>query len=385
MSDKIYINDFSILFVSLSDRYGMLEKRALEDAIFLRDIGGKPTILCLKDSYIYKKAQANAINVIEFRKSVRRNFDFNYYFFIKKVLKDDHFDIIHCYGLKYFWMLSLALRKHNQIGLFITLNQVYSSIYKKPLYQLLMRRVDTVFCFSDRLKDLLADWLPIHRWKLKKIGAGVDFVNIEKSSQEINETKKIGSIIPVDLSESNQIETLLNSFTPLLSSDFPVELYLFSEEPWDNMPSKQLIVDLLHSRGIDYKVFLKEKISFNQVMKDLDIFIGISEEPLDLFLLHAMARCVPILVPRNGISEDMWFKKNIPFETYHFDDARELKVKCLKILGDKSKYQAQLEKVSSKILGNHNLNEYVDTLSFHYNKVYLTRHKSMPKDQVNPQ
>lgn len=385
MSDKVYINDFSILFISLSERFGLLEKRAIEDALFLRDIGGKPTIVCMKDSYLYKKAMNNDIPVIEYKKIVKRNFDFNYYFFIKKVLNEDSFDIVHCYGLKYFWMLSLALRKYNLVGLFVTLNQAYSSIYKKPLYQLLMRRVDTVFCFSDRLKELLADWLPIHKWKLKKIGAGVDFINIERSSSEINDIKKIGSIVPIDLSGPEQIDTLLNSFTPLLSSDYRVELYLYSEEPWEQMPSKQLIVDMLHSRGIDYKVFLKEKKSFNEVMKNLDIFIGISNEPLDLFLLHAMVRCVPVLVPRNGIAEDMWFKKNVPFETYYYDDARELKVKCLKILGNKSKYQEKLEKVSSKILGNHNFNEYVDTLSFHYNKVYLTRHKSMPNDQVNTQ
>lgn len=385
MEEKIFLKDFSILYVCLGVKYGMLEKRALEDAIFLRDIGGKPKILCNKNSLIYVRAKENDIEVITYKKKVSSNFDFNYYFFLKKKLKEYSFDLVHCYGLRYVWVLAFVLRRYPKVGLLLTLNKIYSTSFRKPLYQLLLRRVDTIFCFSDRMKEMLAEWLPIHRWKLKKIGAGVDFVSV-KARQEIDdEVRRIGAIIPLDFDKEEQVETLINAFNPLLSSMHTLELFLYSEVPWSQMPSKNLIVDMLHARGIDYKVFLKEKTSYNDVMKSLDVFIGISNEPLDLSLINALVRQVPSVVPRNGFSEDIWLKKSKPFETYFWKDARELKNKCLKILNNYQDFANKIQRLSSNIVQDHSLSEYVNTLSFHYNKVYTTRRKTVPLNQANSQ
>ena len=381
MQEKVYINDLSVLYVSPGRKYGTLEKRAIEDALFFRDIGGKPKIFCLANSITYQKALENDLEIIVYKKIILRNFDLNYYLFLKNLFTKEEVDLVHCYGLRYLWVLAFSLRKYQKIGLFVTLNKIYSGSFRKPLYRFLCRRVDTVFCFSERMKEMLTEWLPIHKRKLIKIGAGIDFYNLVPKKSLTEGKKKIGSIIPFDFDKEEQFSTLINSILPMLGHEIGgetgVEFYLYSEVAWAQMPCKQMIVDLLHGRGIDYKVFLKEKTSFNDVMGNLDLYIGISTEPLDVNLVNAMVRRVPVVVPRNGVSEDLWIKNNRPFETYHWEDSRELKYKCLKILDNYDKYLLRLDQHNNGLIKHHSLAEYINSLSFYYNKVY-SQHISRP-------
>ena len=49
MREKLILSDLSSLHICPSERWGTLEKKAINDCIFLRDRGRNPILFCLQN------------------------------------------------------------------------------------------------------------------------------------------------------------------------------------------------------------------------------------------------------------------------------------------------------------------------------------------------
>src|SRR5690606_12393439 len=102
MREKIWLSDLSILFICPSLKWGTLERRCLLDSIFIRDSGGNPIIYCMKGSHLDKEAELQDIPRVYFSgREVKDFIDWSYFSDIKGLIKNNHFDLIHCYSLRY--------------------------------------------------------------------------------------------------------------------------------------------------------------------------------------------------------------------------------------------------------------------------------------------
>ena len=64
MRERVKVSDLTTLFVCPSRNWGTIERRAIADSVFFRDLGGNSIIFCVKDSYIDFEAQLQDISTI---------------------------------------------------------------------------------------------------------------------------------------------------------------------------------------------------------------------------------------------------------------------------------------------------------------------------------
>ncbi len=123
MHERIRVNDLTTLFVCPGDRWGTIERRALQDCNFFRDMGGNPILFCLKDSFIDIEAEEYDLPRIYLQsRRVRKFFDIKFIMNIRSILKENRFDIIHCYNLSYVWTISFLLMANTRVPLLLSFN-----------------------------------------------------------------------------------------------------------------------------------------------------------------------------------------------------------------------------------------------------------------------
>ena len=64
MREKVIISDITSLHICPSSKWGTLEKKALNDCLYLRDCGANPIILCHEGSHLDFEAQKESIKCI---------------------------------------------------------------------------------------------------------------------------------------------------------------------------------------------------------------------------------------------------------------------------------------------------------------------------------
>jgi hypothetical protein len=213
------------------------------------------------------------------------------------------------------------------------------------------------------------------------MGAGVNLKSFENvSNKSENETFKIGTIISSTLDDCSSLLTFINAIDPLLSYDHrlkdkKIEVVLISDQPWKVIKINKELVELLHERAIDYKVRLIDRSSARVGLSELDVFISTTREPFNLLEVYAMLSNIPLLIPRKGYTDTALEGQSRVYETYHFQDSRELRVKCYKIIDRYSEYMGSYAKIRSKLLKTHSNEEYFSSLSFYYEKVFSQRSK----------
>ena len=152
MSDKIILQDFTVLAVCPSEKWSTIERRTIFDCTYLRNIGGNPVLLCFKGSQIDIEAEKEAIPKIYIKRHKLTPYkDFNFIIDFKNLLKENRYDIVHCYGLSSMWISSFLMKSNQMTPLFFTFNQNVNSIYHHMLAKWLLKRVDNVFTLSSAL------------------------------------------------------------------------------------------------------------------------------------------------------------------------------------------------------------------------------------------
>lgn len=382
--NKVILSDIKILVVVLSEHFSTIEKRALEDCLMHRDSGMQVKLFCLKKSLIGDWAQKSDIDIIySNKKAAKREIDFKLLSEISKIVEDFDFDIVHLYSLKHFPVVSVALRRNTLTSLIITTNEALIGYKKNLLYRLLFRRVDSIFCFTERQRDLLCERLPVHQRKFHLIGMGID-INLENIKKiKTNEDEIIiGTFVSPDTQDLSGLKVYLDAIVSLglavereNSKGKKIKFSLASFLPWREHPMQKALMNELQLRNLDYIVSLDHIADLKRWVNELDLYVNHSLfQAIDYVEIFAQLLNVAVLYPRNGTHANYGLvDQGLIGESYAIGDARELRTKLLKLLDDAPIYQQQFRKMSKSIQEMHTVEGYLAQLTFHYEKLITQR------------
>lgn len=386
MRERFKAKNLTTLFICPSRQWGSIERKAIADAVFYRDIGGNSIIFCIKDSYIDQEAKIQDIPVLYYAgKKVGRIFDFSYYLNIRQILKEERFDIIHCYSLDFVWTVGILLMSKPRIPLFLTFSRYPSKFHKGLLKKWIFRRIDLILTFSKPVKEMAQEFLPVSARKIKVTGFGLDSIGVKEVLQE-NE-KRIGIFINKGIDYYRRVQTVLLSLPQLLieSDDLGAEVRVIflCEKNWEELQRYDDLLRLVESLGILDIVEFKTINSREESLRSLSLFIGTDfEEPLNDLEISALLVGVPVILPRTAARMRLLSQGKAIGESYYQDDSRELKDKIMQILINEQSYVSEITEFQETLKLQHGMDSYCDKLIGFYERSYIKRLRVSKKREL---
>jgi hypothetical protein len=378
MMERVLLQDFSVLIVCPSPKWSTIERRAIFDCTYLRDIGGNPVILCLKGSQVDKEADNEDIPRIYIKKSkVNSKLKLGLYLEFKKALRYKDFDIVHCYQLNTAWMACLILKSKQRISIFYTLNQHLKKVYHGFFSKWWLKRLDAIFTLSKETQEYARENFYFSYKKIKNLGTGIDIL---PSSHDFDtKVKSIGCIIN-NYSELNRINKVIKTFRILKSKNkgnldhLNLSLFL-GPRIYQKDRAKKVLKDL------DYEfyegdIFLYSLTSKKSELKKLDVLLGISfDEPINDYEISSLIYSIPVLFPRTASRQSLLFRYGMVGESYMLDDVREAQSKLSLIINNYLNYLDCLEREANEICASHGVESYSEVLRLSYEKSFQKRQR----------
>lgn len=377
MREKVILQDFKVLLICTSRKWSTIERRILFDCIFLRGIGCNPVVFCLQNSQLDRECEKEDIQRVYISK-IRFNLSFDIVFFreLSKHIKQNDYDIIHCYSLMATWMSAFLLKRHPQTPLLFTLNQNVNSIYHNYIARWLLKRVDYIFTLSDEIQEFVGETFDIQSYKIKNLGGGIE-LNLRELDREV--PQKIGCVIN-NMAELARLRYVVKVFRVLKShntekyQDLSMSLFL-GPRVYQKDRAKKVLKEL------DYEfyegdIFLYQLENKMDEFRAIDLLIGLAfDEPLNDFEIISLINGRPVLFPRTAMRQSLLFKYRWVGESYFENDIREARTKLTKILDNYPIYRNALKDYSDEIIKIHGLDTYADTFQFCYENAYSKRHR----------
>ncbi|MAZ47676.1 MAG: hypothetical protein CME65_03890 [Halobacteriovoraceae bacterium] len=375
--EKVILQDFKVLLICTSRKWSTIERRILFDCIFLRGIGCNPVVFCLQNSQLDRECEKEDIQRVYISK-IRFNLSFDIVFFreLSKHIKQNDYDIIHCYSLMATWMSAFLLKRHPQTPLLFTLNQNVNSIYHNYIARWLLKRVDYIFTLSDEIQEFVGETFDIQSYKIKNLGGGIE-LNLRELDREV--PQKIGCVIN-NMAELARLRYVVKVFRVLKShntekyQDLSMSLFL-GPRVYQKDRAKKVLKEL------DYEfyegdIFLYQLENKMDEFRAIDLLIGLAfDEPLNDFEIISLINGRPVLFPRTAMRQSLLFKYRWVGESYFENDIREARTKLTKILDNYPIYRNALKDYSDEIIKIHGLDTYADTFQFCYENAYSKRHR----------
>lgn len=376
MRQRVLFSDLTTLYVCPTKRWGTLERKALSDCLIQRDFGGNPIIFCIKGSKLHSEALKWDIRTIHYTgKRVNRLIDIRYFLDVRKIFRQNNFDVVHCYDLDFLWVISLLLLARPEIPLLLTFNSYLYTAQREFWQKWLFKRVDQVLVFGQTMKELVQETLPVSNRKVKISGNGVDAVR--KIPHGVDNERHLGCIL-VSFDDLRQAHAIVYALMGVLSSElnlnFQVKLKIYHLVSIENWPLYKDLIDLIEKNHLVDHVEFKMINAESEAFKSLDIFIGTAfNEPFNDYEVTAILSKIPVIIPRTASRQYLLNKHKWTGESYHEADARELKAKILKILSNDRIYINELEDQNEAFSENHGLDAYVNRLCGFYERNYSKR------------
>ncbi|MEX0799114.1 MAG: glycosyltransferase, partial [Bacteriovoracaceae bacterium] len=373
---RVHVNDLTTLFICPSRDWKTLERKAIADCVYLRDSGGNPVLFCVKNSMLDQEAEKHDLPRIYYTgQKLKRLFDLRYVRDMRKILRENRFDIVHCYNLDFIWGLCFVLLSNRKIPLLLTFNHFLDYTQKSLWQRWLFSRVDLVLTFSQSTKEIVQETLPVSFRKIKIAGAGIEFV--KKPHREEKLVKKLGCVVSCaeDLERVKVIVYAVQGLMPAVNDlGIKLELNIFSSGSMHSLEEEELMNALIDEAGLKEMIFFRSTGTYEPVFKESDIFIGISfEEPFNDLEMMAILSRVPVVFPRTASRQSVLFQYKWVGESYHLEDARELKAKLLKLLINEQVYLNELQDSHEQLKDLHGIDAYAQRLSGFYERLYAKR------------
>ncbi len=389
MRDQVKAKNLKILIVCPGDGFSTLERKSVSDCQYLRDIGGNPVLYCKKDSLIDKAADKLSLPRIYFKgTSNDRFFYFKFLIDIKAIIKDESFDLVHCYNLKSLWGTSFSLLSLPKVPLFLTVNDFLGKPINDLLRKWLFKRVDAVLTFSESTKIIAKTALPISTRKIKNIGVGVE--NYYQYQAHDRNERVIGSIITSEV-ELDNLRTIIFALKPLKEQvkdlDLSLKLIIFSAKPIKDYYGYSDLEKFISELGIKNDVIFSDLNEVTTAIKNLDLFISTAfYEPFSDIEVAGILAKVPLIIPRTAARQNIINKYNDFAKSFYFQDARELRKHILDILINQTSYLSKLADVADKISSHHGMEHYSNRIHFEYEnavqkRLRFTLFKEQSKEQ----
>lgn len=170
----------NILEVCTSRSWGGMEMRTLKTAEWFKKTGHKVTLLCFPGSSLHKHAEEININTttLPFKNGIHLNLILR----LRKLLKQNHFDIIHSQFSKDLRFVVPAVEGLKPKIPIVLTKRLGSYISKKDLlHKYLYSRVDLVTTISKVIKENVIETCPVDSSKVEIIYNGVDIEEFRKA------------------------------------------------------------------------------------------------------------------------------------------------------------------------------------------------------------
>lgn len=379
MRERIRLSDLSVLYICPSKKWGTLERRCLQDSLFIRDIGGNPIIYCTKDSHLDREAELQDIPRFYYSGTEVKSFiDWNYFNDIKTFFKNNTFDIVHCYSLRYVWSVCLLMMRNPLVPLILTFNRFISNSKFGFIKRWLLKRVDLVITFSRSVSDIVEEKLPIPKRKIKVFGAGIEMSHLESHREEGE--RIIGSFIPRNVDSFQNVISILYAMKPLkratenLATD--VKFVLYCENTGHDDEKILMLQNKITELELTEDVELKFVDLHKKEVEKLDVLIGVDfDEPFNDIEIRALLANIPIVAPRTASRQNLLSRHRWMGETYKRGDAREIKDKVLKILINEQVYLSEIEARQEVFRSVHGVEYYTEQIGSHYERLCLGRRR----------
>lgn len=381
MGDKILFKDLSILLICTSKKWSTIERKVISDAVFLRNTGSNPTILCLKNSQIDYEAEQEdiprlyiSLNRIPFITWL------DTYFELRKIIEQQSQDLIHTYSIQHIWPVSLLLKRDLKTPLICTHNEHIKKMHFGFLSKWLLRRVDLILTLSDEICELTRETIAIHPKKVVNLGSGIDTV---KTKKVVTEDKNIGCVIN-NIAELSKLKSVVKTFRVLKShtkmefSNLSLHIFL-GPRVYQKDKAKRILTEL------DYEFYEGDILLYSleskyQELKKVDLLFSLAfDEPLNDYEIMSLMNETPVLFPRSATRQDLLFKYRWIGESYFAGDIREAKTKMEKILSNYSIYKSALKDFYEEIYQGHGIDHYADNFQGIYERSIAKRQRYAKK------
>jgi len=268
----------------------------------------QPIVGVIKNSYnphveIADEAKANDIESEIF--SCNSQFDFKLIFSIRKFIKDNKIDIVHCHGYKSNFYGLLASK--NKVPTVTTNHNWLKSHWKLKIYCLLdslwIRKFNRIVAVSDEIReDMLRYKIP--EKKIKVIDNGIDIDRFNKGISKENikrefgfngDLKVIGTI--GNLGHEKGHIYLLKAAKEIITTYKSVKFLIVG----DGSLRKVLKDETINSGIQDNVIFTGYRKDIPEMLSLIDIFVLSSiKEGLPMVLLEAMSAKKPVIATKVG-------------------------------------------------------------------------------------
>ncbi|MBT3983793.1 MAG: hypothetical protein HOE90_20730 [Bacteriovoracaceae bacterium] len=379
----------NFLVICPSNKWGTKEKAALRDIGVLSTSGKKVSFVCTKDSFLHLKSKKYKIDIIPCRYSViSKLFDTKFYYFIKEVVRNGNYSVIHTFDFYSLYPLSYLLKQRKSVALFFSFYGQSLPYRMGLIHKLFLGRVDQVVTLGEELPRKISRSVNLPERRIVGLGGGI---SVEKNKmldgKRPYNSLILGGIVPADKEKVDFLVTLFDALLPMTSmvskilpsKDF--QLYLFSERPWRQRVIFEHLKNFLWEKGVEDMVHFKEigMSCEEEAIIQCDIWIGLETNSCIAFdLLYGLCLEVPTLASRSPSTSSIAGKASPLLKTFAGGDSRELRSKFSEILSDFSKKKSK-KASSEEIYSEHNLDKYSEDLMSIYSRALERRARAMRK------
>jgi glycosyltransferase involved in cell wall biosynthesis len=364
-----------ILLICISDRWGGLERTIIRDAVALRGRGHSVAILGSVKGDIYNHARLN--NLKYFSVVSRPGYlNLEIYLKLKKIIKENSFDVVHIHEFKSIFPVMLALRSFK--GKVFATRHIYVEHVKKDFFhRWYLSRIDKMFGISDFSRQNLIEKYPIDPNRAETLYLGIDLSRLKRSADKAyifrskynihKEVKIIGVIGRIDPMKG-QME-FIESIPAVLQKHGDV-FFVIVGQP--TSPDEESYLDDLQLRAKELGI--QDHVLFTGYFEDVSIPLSAMDilvmpsyfEAFGLIAIEAMACQVMVIATDKGsmgeiISSPMHGIKILPRNSEEISKAVD------KLLTDKPLQDMIRHNALTYVTGKFDENVYFNILESKYN------------------
>jgi len=294
-----------------SPSWGGIEIYILRTIEKLTELGNEVSLLCPPHSNIEKNAREKGIKAYPILKRGAGRFDSIVN--LRKLLKENKFEVIHTHLSNDLWVIVPALRNSRHKTKLILSKCMASGVKKKDiLHKQLYNRTDTIIAVSNFIKQNVLDTCPVNE---SKVDVVPDAIDLTRFNPALYDGKKIRNELGINestivvgmvgrMSPGKGHETLFATARMLMGTDYETKIRFlviggasFGEDKYEMNLMETVKKD--HSeKMIIFKGFQNDVAHFLSAM---DIFAFPSnEESFGGAALEAMAMNLPVVASDAG-------------------------------------------------------------------------------------
>jgi hypothetical protein len=352
-------------------------------------------LYCQKDSFLDVRAKIEKIHCVYLNWTPRSNISKlpNRQQIIKE-LANRKIDVVHSYEIRATLAIAAVLTNNHRVALMHTQASPLLRSFRKFWYRRRVHRIDRVFVSSPSLVDNVLGNLGVSLRKIYQSGQGIEVSSHYTENRhrlemlldsQHEEDFVIGSNIAIHDKNFDKVRSLINGIFCLnQESDKKFILLLILEGDWDSTLFAPALKRFVKEMGADeyiyfYSCYAKgsmvpDRVSSLQNLVNLWVSLKV-RELIEDYTYSSLLCGVPVLVPRNDASMALLDEVGAVGESYKEGDVREIRDKCLKVLGNYKAYTEKLKKSHDKIADFLSMETYQDGVDKVYAQVVTGRRR----------